>query len=277
MANGKQLPAAKHSSQPVVAVGRSLKPASVSRKSQQHQASLENLHSPQVNLGRRGLLVAANSSLSASSASSASRAGQPMGASSTASSLASGSSSSASAGSELSGASFSSAELAYAKQRQAARSSPQQQASPTHLNAPSEVGVSAAGPKVPGAAGSDNLRYEYDDHYFLTDPDEFIHEFFPHSSEWQLIKPRAITLAEFEQLPFVRSLFFRYGLYFPQAHIRSVLQADSSGATTIKIGMPTHLIPNLIFHYNLRYYDSEEEYFEGISLKRFVMQSIENG
>lgn len=130
---------------------------------------------------------------------------------------------------------------------------------------------------VPTAPSSDSLRYEYDDHYFLTDPDEFIYEFFPLSSEWQLLKSRPITLSEFEQLPFVRSLFFKYGLYFPQPNIRSVLHTDSTGATTIKIGMPTHLIPSLIFHYNLKYYDSDREDFDGISLKRFVMQSVEFG
>lgn len=126
-------------------------------------------------------------------------------------------------------------------------------------------------------ANSDSLRYEYDDHYFLTDPDEFIYEFYPLSPEWQLIKTRPITLEEFERLPFVRSLFFKYGLYFPQADIRSVLQTDSSGATTIKIGMPTHMVPSLIFHFNLKYYDSDLETYEGVSLKRFVMQSVESG
>lgn len=130
---------------------------------------------------------------------------------------------------------------------------------------------------VPLKGSNDSLRYEYDDHYFLTDPDEFIYEFYPLSPEWQLIKTRPITLAEFEQLPFVRSLFFKYGLYFPQHDIRSVLHTDSSGATTIKIGMPTHMIPRLIFHYNLKYYDSDLEHYEGVSLKRFVMQSVESG
>ncbi|GBO45381.1 Hillarin [Araneus ventricosus] len=62
----------------------------------------------------------------------------------------------------------------------------------------------------PGSRGkSDSLRYEYDDHYFLTDPKEFIYEFFPLQQEWQLLKV-PITLLEFEELPFVRSLFFRY-------------------------------------------------------------------
>ena len=72
------------------------------------------------------------------------------------------------------------------------------------------------------------LRYEYDDHYFLTDPREFIYEFFPLQSEWQLLKT-PITLHDFEELPFVRSLFFRYGLYFPDAHTKAVMYTDATG------------------------------------------------
>jgi len=53
-----------------------------------------------------------------------------------------------------------------------------------------------------------SFRYEYDDHYFLTDPREFIYEFFPLQEEWQLLK-QPISLKDFEELPFVRSLFFR--------------------------------------------------------------------
>lgn len=53
-----------------------------------------------------------------------------------------------------------------------------------------------------------HFRYEYDDHYFLTDPREFIYEFFPLQEDWQLLK-QPISLKDFEELPFVRSLFFR--------------------------------------------------------------------
>lgn len=71
-------------------------------------------------------------------------------------------------------------------------------------------------------------RYEYDDHYFLTDPREFIYEFFPLQADWQLLKT-PITLQEFEDLPFVRSLFFRYGLYFPDSHTKAVMYTDATG------------------------------------------------
>ncbi|XP_076062856.1 peptidase hillarin [Oratosquilla oratoria] len=126
----------------------------------------------------------------------------------------------------------------------------------------------------PGTKGkSDSLRYEYDDHYFLTDPKEFIYEFFPLQSDWQLLKS-PITLTEFEELPFVRSLFFRYGLYFPDEHTKAIMYTDSTGAATVRIGMPEHMQSSLIFHYNLKLYDSDKDSYNGVSLKRFVMQSV---
>jgi len=125
----------------------------------------------------------------------------------------------------------------------------------------------------PGRAKSDSLRYEYDDHYFLTDPKEFIYEFFPLQSEWQLLR-NPITLEEFEELPFVRSLFFRYQLSFPSDNMKSVMNTDSTGAATIRLEMPSHMQNSLIFHYNLKFYGDDTDNYDGISLKRFVMQSV---
>ncbi|XP_067124592.1 hillarin-like [Centruroides vittatus] len=126
----------------------------------------------------------------------------------------------------------------------------------------------------PGSKGkSDSLRYEYDDHYFLTDPKEFIYEFYPQSPEWQLLE-HPLSLKEFEELPFVRSLFFRYGLYFPDSNVTAVLYTDSTGAATVRIGMPPNMAPSLIFHYNLKFYHTDSDNHDGVSLKRFVMQSV---
>ncbi|KAK9302876.1 hypothetical protein QLX08_005277 [Tetragonisca angustula] len=122
-------------------------------------------------------------------------------------------------------------------------------------------------------AKNDSLRYEYDDHYFLTDPREFIYEFFPLQEEWQLLK-QPISLKDFEELPFVRSLFFRYGLYFPDTNTNAVMYTDSTGAATIRIAMPAHMQSSLIFHYNLKFYDNDGDGYDGVSLKRFVMQSV---
>uniref|UniRef100_A0A7E4ULE6 LIM zinc-binding domain-containing protein n=1 Tax=Panagrellus redivivus TaxID=6233 RepID=A0A7E4ULE6_PANRE len=118
-----------------------------------------------------------------------------------------------------------------------------------------------------------NLRYEYDDHYFMTDPEEFVYEFFPADSEWQLL-PRPITLKQFENLPFVRSIFFRYGLRFTDSSLPAVIFADRTGAATISISMSPEAVDNLIFHYNLRFFEGDETEVNGMHLKRFVMQSM---
>lgn len=47
---------------------------------------------------------------------------------------------------------------------------------------------------------------------------------------------------------------------------------NSTGAATVRIAMPSNMQESLIFHYNLKFYDSEGDSFEGVSLKRFVMQ-----
>ncbi|KOB76613.1 Kyphoscoliosis peptidase, partial [Operophtera brumata] len=104
-------------------------------------------------------------------------------------------------------------------------------------------------------------------------PREFIYEFFPLQPDWQLLKT-PITLHDFEELPFVRSLFFRYGLYFSDPNTKAVMYTDSTGAATMRIAMPSHMQSSLIFHYNLKFYDTEGDGFDGVSLKRFVMQSV---
>lgn len=44
------------------------------------------------------------------------------------------------------------------------------------------------------------------------------------------------------------------------------------GAATVRIAMPTNMQSSLIFHYNLKFYDSDGDSYDGVSLKRFVMQ-----
>lgn len=36
--------------------------------------------------------------------------------------------------------------------------------------------------------------------------------------------------------------------------------------------MPAHMENSLIFHYNLKFYGDDKDNYEGVSLKRFVMQ-----
>jgi hypothetical protein len=36
--------------------------------------------------------------------------------------------------------------------------------------------------------------------------------------------------------------------------------------------MPANMQSSLIFHYNLKFFENDADHFEGVSLKRFVMQ-----
>jgi len=98
----------------------------------------------------------------------------------------------------------------------------------------------------------DKIRYQYDEHYFLTDPDEFIQEFRASDPQWQLLE-RPISLEEFEALPFVRSIFFHYGLEYTEP-TKSVLTADSKGGAEVKINVPEELGDDIIFHYQVLIY-----------------------
>ncbi|VVB72908.1 Transglutaminase-like superfamily protein [uncultured archaeon] len=52
---------------------------------------------------------------------------------------------------------------------------------------------------------------EFDDHYFMTPPAQFIFDHLPENESWQLLT-RPVSKTEFEQLIYVKSDFFKYGL-----------------------------------------------------------------
>ena len=122
---------------------------------------------------------------------------------------------------------------------------------------------------------SDKIRYQYDEHYFLTDPDEFIQEFWPMEKEWQLLEA-PITLEEFEALPFVRSVFFHYAMQFDRP-MQSVLDTNERGGADIRIRIPEKYENDLVFYYQLRFADAErklEATYRGANLERFVFQTM---
>ncbi|CAF2985496.1 unnamed protein product [Rotaria socialis] len=124
----------------------------------------------------------------------------------------------------------------------------------------------------------EKIKYQYDEHYFLPDPDDFILEFFPYKNDWQLLES-PITLQQFEQLPFVRSLFFHYHLSFVnQQH--AIIQTDNRGACDIKLRMPDSLKQRLAFHFHLRFSNTgqteDSNDFQGIKLERYVLHTIQD-
>ncbi|CAF1401612.1 unnamed protein product [Rotaria sordida] len=135
---------------------------------------------------------------------------------------------------------------------------------------------------TPSIPTREKIKYQYDEHYFLPDPEDFILEFFPYKSEWQLLES-PITLLEFEQLPFVRSLFFHYHLSFVnQQH--AIIQTDNRGACDIKLRMPDSLKHRLAFHFHLRFSNTlntngqidDSIDFQGFKLERYVLHTVQD-
>jgi hypothetical protein len=110
--------------------------------------------------------------------------------------------------------------------------------------------------QTPTKPTRDKIKYQYDEHYFLPDPEEFILEFFPYNSEWQLLET-PITLDEFESLPFVRSLFFHYHLDFVNQR-QACIMTNQRGSCDIKLRMPDDLKDRLAFHFHLRLADKDD-------------------
>ncbi|ESO03432.1 hypothetical protein HELRODRAFT_192035 [Helobdella robusta] len=122
---------------------------------------------------------------------------------------------------------------------------------------------------------SDKIRYQYDEHYFLTDPDEFIQEFWANDPDWQLLE-KPLTLEEFEAQPFVRSVFFHYNMEFADV-MKAVLHTDNKGGSEVKINVPEELAEDIVFHYQLRFADRERRNdleYKNIKIERFVFHAM---
>ncbi len=65
---------------------------------------------------------------------------------------------------------------------------------------------------------------EFDEHYFMTPPGEFIYDHFPDDSLWQLME-MPISASEYEKLVYVKSGFFNYGLRLGN-HPKEMIEAD---------------------------------------------------
>jgi len=74
-------------------------------------------------------------------------------------------------------------------------------------------------------------RYELDDYYFLVDPRQLIYTHYPEDKRWQLLE-QPYTLSEFEDLPPVKSLFFRYGLKL-ETHTNAVIRTNDSFSLSV--------------------------------------------
>ena len=126
---------------------------------------------------------------------------------------------------------------------------------------------------------SEKVKYQYNEHYFLTDPDEFIYEFIADDPQWQLLA-QPISLNQFVRLPVIRSVFFSYGLEFTDNVLEAILMTNERGGIEIKIAVPIEFQDELVFQYKLSFADEERKslgQYNGANLERFVFQTFTNG
>lgn len=115
----------------------------------------------------------------------------------------------------------------------------------------------------------ENLVYEYDDFYFLTDPEQIIYSHWSQKAEWQLLS-HPLTLNEFEDLPLVKSYFFKCGMFFISHQKGVVNTKDGKIAITVGFVKPTN------FTYKIVIAENGDEMYQGNKLKSYALQETRN-
>lgn len=81
---------------------------------------------------------------------------------------------------------------------------------------------------------SENLVYEFDDFYFLTDPEQLAYTHRPQESIWQLLaQPQ--TADQFEDYPLVKSYFFTNKMHLLPGQNRGVIHAKRGRQQIVSI------------------------------------------
>lgn len=114
----------------------------------------------------------------------------------------------------------------------------------------------------------DNLVYEYDDFYFLSEPAQLTYTHRPEDSSWQLLDSPQ-TADEFEDYPLVKSYFFTNAMFFPPNQNRGVIKTKKGIAA-----LPVGFSKKTTFTYKLVYGDEMMDVINGVELNRYVIQDI---
>lgn len=85
-----------------------------------------------------------------------------------------------------------------------------------------------------GAGSFDGINFirQFEEHYFLTPPEQYIFDHLPEDPAWQLLET-PLSETEFVSLPHVKSHFFRNGLQM-DSHFQSVIETDNQISIFLK-------------------------------------------
>ena len=103
----------------------------------------------------------------------------------------------------------------------------------------------------------------------MTDPEQLIYSHWGQKKEWQLLS-HPLTLNEFEDLPLVKSYFFKCGMFFV-SHQKGVVETKK-GKIAITVGFvkPTN------FTYKIVIAENGDEMYQGNKLKSYALQETRN-
>ena len=118
----------------------------------------------------------------------------------------------------------------------------------------------------------ENLKYELDEYYFMPDPDQMIYSHFPDDSSLSL-RDEPMTLADFEDLVFLKPSFFKHGLRLTRSEDEDAVINTKEPELELKIGLPPNLDAKATsFKFTLEMMDSSVDHYKGMPLTRFGMQ-----
>ncbi|XP_071805192.1 uncharacterized protein [Asterias amurensis] len=92
---------------------------------------------------------------------------------------------------------------------------------------------------IQGSVAFDPFRFEYDEHYFLADPDVIIQSHFPNDPAWQLLKEN-LSLQDFNASVPLKPDFFKFGFRL-LTHTSAVIKTQN-GELDIRVQCPQGLI-----------------------------------
>uniref|UniRef100_A0AAV2JHS7 Transglutaminase-like domain-containing protein n=1 Tax=Knipowitschia caucasica TaxID=637954 RepID=A0AAV2JHS7_KNICA len=112
-------------------------------------------------------------------------------------------------------------------------------------------------------AGRVDIEHEsfvkrFDDFYFMTEPEEFIHSHFPDEEKWQLLDC-PISMEEFERRVFKTSAFFTLGLRLMKPHHCHILTDDGEANISLGFSRPTTFTFETTAHQDLLHSGSSEQ------------------
>lgn len=89
-----------------------------------------------------------------------------------------------------------------------------------------------------GAVQDDKFTFEYNPYYFATSPQQFLNNHYPQDRGWQLLE-RAYTRAEFDNLPYISSRFYRLGLAI---NSHSNYQITTANRVDLQLKVPRNIV-----------------------------------